>query len=47
MVITLGTIMFFGGILGMVICMVMLFILPGIFEKQKRKLFEQMENDLN
>lgn len=43
MIITLGTIMFFGGILGMAICMITLLILPRIFEKQKRKFFEQMD----
>lgn len=41
----MGTVMLIGGIAGLVICIVMLFLLPGIFEKQKKKLFEEIEQE--
>lgn len=41
----MGTIMLIGGIVGLVICIVMLFVLPGIFEKQKNKLFDEIEQE--
>lgn len=41
----MGTVMLIGGIVGLVICIVMLFLLPGIFEKQKKKLFEEIEQE--
>ena len=33
-----GVVMMAGGIVGMVVCMILLCILPGIFEKQRKKL---------
>lgn len=41
----MGTIMLIGGITGLVVCIVMLFLLPGIFEKQKKKVFEEIERE--
>ena len=41
----MGTVMLIGGIVGLVICIVMHFLLPGIFEKQKKKLFEEIEQE--
>lgn len=41
----MGTVMLIGGSVGLVICIVILFLLPGIFEKQKKKLFEEIEQE--
>ena len=42
----LGKIMFAGGLIGVICCMVVLCILPRIFEKQKKKLLEKIEEGL-
>lgn len=42
---TLGKIMFTGGIVGMVICVIILCIAPAVFKKQKKKLLEEIEKD--
>ncbi|MDO4273485.1 MAG: hypothetical protein Q4D16_07445 [Eubacteriales bacterium] len=46
MSINIGTIMFAAGIAGMIICMIVLYILPKIFEKQRKKLMEEIEAEI-
>ncbi len=41
-----GVVMMAGGIVGMVVCMTLLCILPGIFEKQRKKLLSEIENEI-
>lgn len=41
----MGTVMFIGGILCLVICMAVLCILPKIFSKQRKKLLEEIEHE--
>ena len=41
-----GVVMMAGGIVGMVVCMILLCILPGIFEKQRKKLLSEIENEI-
>ena len=39
----MGTILFFAGILGMAVCIVLL--LPKIYEKQKKKLLKEINEE--
>lgn len=41
----IGTIMMVLGILGMIASMVILFLLPGIFRKQRKKMMEEIGED--
>lgn len=41
---TIGKVMFVAGILGMALCGVTLCMLPRIFQKQKRNLLKELEN---
>ncbi|MDC7289642.1 hypothetical protein NXH76_17715 [Blautia schinkii] len=41
--ITLGTVMFIVGIVGLVTCLVLLYFMPKIFSKQKKKLLEEIQ----
>ena len=41
-----GVVMMAGGIVGMVVCMILLCILQGIFEKQRKKLLSEIENEI-
>lgn len=41
----MGMIMFITGIVGLVCCIILLFFLPRIFEKQKKKLLQQIERE--
>ena len=41
-----GVVMMAGGIEGMVVCMILLCILPGIIEKQRKKLLSEIENEI-
>lgn len=45
MKLTFGLVMFAGGILGAVVCIIMLCILPVIFKKQKKRLMEELEEE--
>lgn len=42
--ITIGKVMFFAGILGVILCGVILCILPRIFQKQKNELLKELED---
>lgn len=42
----IGKIMFAGGLAGVVCCVIALCILPGIYEKQRKKLLEKLEEDM-
>ena len=44
MELTTGSIMFFGGLGGAAIGIILLFVLPGFFAKQRQKLLKKMEN---
>lgn len=41
----MGTILFFAGILGMAVCIVLLLVLPKVFEKQKKKLLKEISEE--
>ena len=41
-----GKMMFAGGLAGMICCMVALLVLPRIFEKQRKKLLEKLEEEI-
>jgi hypothetical protein len=43
--ITLGTLMFYGGIAGMVLCIVVVLLLAGIFKRQRERLLKQIEQE--
>lgn len=40
-----GTIMIVLGFVGMIGCMVILFLLPGIFKKQRKKMLEEIDEN--
>ena len=40
-----GKMMFAGGLAGVICCMVALLVLPRIFEKQRKKLLEKLEEE--
>ena len=42
----IGTIMMIIGIMGIIAGMVLLFLLPGIFRKQRKKMMEEIGEDL-
>lgn len=41
----MGTFMLIVGIVGAITCILLLFLLPGIFARQKKKLYEQIEEE--
>ena len=41
-----GTIMLVIGIVGILICMIILVLLPGLFKKQREKLLEEIEKEI-
>lgn len=41
----IGTVMMVLGITGMTGCMVILFLLPGIFKKQRKKMLEEIDEN--
>lgn len=41
----MGKLLFGIGIVGMIICILLLILLPGIFERQKRKLIKRINED--
>lgn len=41
----MGIILFFAGILGMAVCIVLLLLLPKIFEKQKKKVMKEINDE--
>ena len=41
-----GKMMFAGGLAGVICCMVVLLVLPRIFEKQRKKLLEKLEEEI-
>ena len=43
----IGTIMMIIGIMGIIAGMVLLFLLPGIFRKQRKKMMEEIGEDLS
>ena len=42
----IGTILMIIGIMGIIAGMVLLFLLPGIFRKQRKKMMEEIGEDL-
>ena len=41
----MGIILFFAGILGLAVCIVLLLLLPKIYEKQKKKLLKEINEE--